>query len=302
MYRIGKLAPLVGPTVSGPLGVMHLPRMWYKSVLSAAGMLPEGYFDNYKGFNGKVVDALGLEPDAWFAFLATMPTYPQAEDYVTAHATNLNAASIAELNALIPTFPRAAEGAAATRARVGLTDPSVNTSAMLINYDDWFTIHEELVAHRSEGIEPVVPMVSSGQAGLLGIPHLPRLWIKALLSAVNALPAEWKTGAPCGFDTRVSGMIGLDIDATSAYIKSELPNYLQFEGWVRDHIPQPDDATKAKWTAEINAMQKKEEMAAAEWIECGDPDLTLRGTILLNDMVDWKHMHEDIVSRQVARA
>ena len=77
---------------------------------------------------------------------------------------------------------------------------------------------------------------------------------------------------------------------------------MQFEGWVRDHIPQPDDATKAKWTAEINALQKNEEMAAAEWIECGDPDLTLRGTILLNDMVDWKHMHEDIVSRQVARA
>ena len=301
MYRIDRLVPLIGATVAGPLGVAHLPRMWYKGVLSAAGMLYEGYFDNYKGFNAKVVDALGLEPEAWFAFLATMPTYPQAEDYVAAHATKLNPASVAALNAEIGAFLRPEENAVAVRARVGLDDPGFRNSAALLNLDDWCTIHEQLVAHRAEGIEAIVPMVSSGQAGMLGIPHLPRLWMKALLSSVNALAEGWKTGVNCGFDKRVSDMIGLDLVAAKAYIDAELPSYLQFEGWVHDHIAKPDDATKAKWTADTLALQKNEEQAAEERIEAGDPDLTLRGTILLNDMVDWKHMHDNVVAKRVAR-
>ena len=95
-------------------------------------------------------------------------------------------------------------------------------------------------------------------------------------------------------------MIGLDIEAASAYINSELPNYLQFEGWVRDHIAEPDAATKAKWIAEIAAMKKAEEQGAAEVIECGATDPTIRGTVMLNDMVDWKYMHDHIVSKRVA--
>jgi hypothetical protein len=302
MYRMQQMAPLIGATVTGPLGVMHLPRMWLKSVYSAAGLLPEAYFDNYKGFNAQVCDALGLEPEAWFAFLATMPTYPQAEDYVRAHATKLDAASIAALNEKVASYPRAAEGAAATRARTGITDANVTNSALLINYDDWLTMHEELLAHEGDGIEPVIPMVSSGTVGLAGIPHLPRMWIKALLASVHALPAEWKTGIVCGFDKRCADTIGLDLVATSAYINDNKPTYLQFEAWVLDHIAAPSAATKAEWIAQFDGMKKAEAQAAAEVIECGATDPTLRGTILLNDMVDWKHMHDHVVAARVTRA
>ena len=121
MARLDRLAPLIGATVPGPLGVVMLPRMWYKSVLSAAGMLYEGYTDYYRGFNQRVVDGLGLEPDAWFAFLKTMPTYPEAEAYVAAHATKLDAASIAAVNEEVLSFLRPEENAAGVRARVGLT-------------------------------------------------------------------------------------------------------------------------------------------------------------------------------------
>ena len=300
MYRMEKIVPLIGATVQGPLGVSHLPRMWLKSVLSGAGMLWEGYFDNDKGFNHRVVAEIGLEPEAWFAFLATLPTYPQAEDYVRAHATNLNPASIAALNQGIATFLRPEENAVVVREKIGLADKGFTNSEQLLQLDDWWTIHNELVTHRQGGIEPLVPMVSSSQVSLLGIPHLPRLWIKALLNAVGALPKDWKTGKVCGFDNRLAGLIGLDIEATSAYINSELPNYLQFESWVRDHIAQPDAATKAKWIAEIAAMKKADEQGAAEVIECGATDPTIRGTVMLNDMVDWKHMHDHIVSKRVA--
>jgi hypothetical protein len=302
MYRMERIIPLIGPTVTGPLGVKHLPRMWEKGVLSAAGMLWEGYFDNYKGFNAQVCDGLGLDPGPWFAFLATMPTYPQAEAYVKATASSLDAASIAKLNEGITSYLRPEEAAATARAKTGITDASLRNSALLLDYDDWHTVHGELIAHRAEGIEPQIPMVSSGQAGLLGIPHLPRLWMKALLSSVGALHPEWKTGTACGFDKKLSEMIGLDLVAACAYINSELPTYLAFENWVRDHIAQPDAAKKAEWVAQIAAMQKGEETSAAECIEAGMPGGGVRGSVMLNDMVDWKYLHDRVAAQRVGSA
>lgn len=302
MYRMQRIVPLIGPTVAGPLGVKHLPRMWLKSVLSAAGLLWEGYFDNYRGFNQRVVDGLGLEPEPWFAFLATMPTYPQAEDYVRAHATSLNPASIAAINEHALHYLRPEEAAAVVRARVGIDDPDFRISSRLIDVDDWDIIHRELVAHRDDEIEPLVPMVSSAEISLSGIPHLPRLWMKASLRAVRALPSEWKSGIECGFDKRVSETIGLDLTAASAYINRELPSFLAFERWVLERIPPADDATKAKWVAQNEAMQKSEEQAAAECIEAGAPGAGLRGTVLLNDLVDWRYMHDHAVANRVARA
>jgi hypothetical protein len=287
-----RIAPLVGATVAGPLGVVHLPRMWLKSVLSAAGMLAEGYVDYYRGFNKMVVDAIGLDPDAWFAYLKTMPTYPEAEAYVKAHATKLTPDAIAAVNAEVLTFLRPEENAAAVRARAGLTDPEFRNSARLLDFDDWCTMHQALVAQRARGIGPIVPMVSSAQTGTFGVPHLPRLWMKALLAAAGALPEGWKTGPNCGFDKLLSDTIGLDLVAACAYITNEFPGYVQFETWVRDHIAVPDDATKAQWTAKILALQKSEDQSAADLAEAGAPGIGVRGVILLNDMVDWKHMHD----------
>lgn len=300
MYRMPKIVPLIGPDVAGPLGVPHLPRMWLKSVLSAAGILYDEYVDYNRGLNQRVVEGLGLEPDAWFAFLKTMPTYPQAEDYVKAHGTKVDAASLAAVKDTILNHVRPEEAASGIRARAGLDAPELRRACSLINYDDWCTAHQELVAHRAEGIEPIVPMVSSAQMGVLGVPHLPRLWFKALLNAVHALPAEWKTGQNCGFDKNLSGTISMDLDAAVTYINSELPSYVQFESWVRAHIPPADDATKAQWTAKVLGMKKPDEMAVADIAEANIPDKSIRGTILLNDMVDWHHMHAHAVAQRAA--
>jgi hypothetical protein len=301
MYRMTKVVPLLGPTVAGPLGVVHLPRMWLKSVLSAAGALYDEYVDDNHGFNKCIVEGLGLEPDAWFAFLATMPTYPQTEAYVRDHATALDPATIGKLNAEITGWQRPSERAKQVRERVGLDAPDFCFSARLIDLDDWFTMHHELLAHRAEGIEPIVPMVSSVQTGMWGVAHLPRLWIKALLAAVHALPAEWKTGTHCGFDKKLASTIGLDLEAATAYIASELPAYLDFERWVIDRVPAAGDAQKAEWTAAFVAMQKPEEMSAADLVEAGAPGIGVRSTILLNDLVDWKYMHDAAVERRAAR-
>ena len=40
----------------------------------------------------------------------------------------------------------------------------------------------------------IVPMISSGVAGPLGVLHLPRLWQKASLEAVGKLHPDYLTG------------------------------------------------------------------------------------------------------------
>lgn len=302
MYQIEPLVPLIGPTVAGPLGVSHLPRMWLKGILSTARTLPEMYFDDYRGFNKKVIDALGLEPEPWFAFLTTLPTYLQAEQYVKDNAKNLDPATIAALNAEIAGMPRPEENAAKVRAVVGLDAPGFNNSAMLLNLDDWHAIHKELIAHKAEGIKPFVPMVSSGQTGMLGVPHLPRLWMKAISRATGALPKDWKSGLECGFDNSLSKLTGMDLAAAIEYINTELPDYLTFERWFETNVGPVTDAKKAEWVQAVAAMQQPEDRAAPNLVEAGAADLQTRSTILINDLVDWKYMHDDVASWKLARA
>jgi len=302
MYQIEPLVPLVGPLVAGPLGVVHLPRMWLKGILSAARSLPDTYFDDYKGFNKRVVDGLGLEPEAWFAFLKTLPTYLEAEQYVRDHATKLDAASIAAVNAEIAGLPRPEENAVKVRELVGLDEPGFNNSAMLINLDDWYAIHKELIAHKDDGIVPFVPMVSSGQYGFLGVPHLPRLWMKALSRATGALPKDWKSGVECGFDMQLAKLTGLDVAAAIEYINAELPDYLTFEGWFEEQVGPVTDAQKAEWSEKIAALQQPPDRATPNLEEAGAAGLDTRNTILINDLVDWKHMYDDVASRKLARA
>ena len=302
MHQIEPLVPLIGPTVVGPLGVAHLPRMWLKGILSAARALPEIYTVDNRGFNKKVVDALGLEPDAWFAFLATVPTYAQTELYVKEHAAKLDAATIAALNAEIESWPRPEENAAKVRELVGLHVPSFNNSAMLVNLDDWFAIHKELVAHKNDDLAPLVPMVSSAECGPLGVPHLPRLWMKALSRATGALPKDWKSGLECGFDNQLAKLTGMDLAAAVAFVEAELPDYVTFERWFERSVGPVTEAKRIEWAEKIAALQQPEDRALANLAEAGAAGLATRNTILINDLVDWKYMHDDVAGRKLARA
>ena len=82
--EIGTMAetyvPLISSGTAGPLGVLHLPRLWQKVSLEEAGKLASGYPGIGHGFDAMTLAALGLEEQAVRDYIRqSKPTYPQFE-------------------------------------------------------------------------------------------------------------------------------------------------------------------------------------------------------------------------------
>ncbi|PYL47587.1 MAG: hypothetical protein DMF40_07905 [Verrucomicrobia bacterium] len=82
--------PLISSGVAGPLGVLHLPRMWQKVSLEASGKLAPGYPGIGRGFDAMTCAALGLEEQAVKDYIKQhKPTYPQFEAWIKKNAKSL---------------------------------------------------------------------------------------------------------------------------------------------------------------------------------------------------------------------
>ena len=80
--------------------------------------------------------------------------------------------------------------------------------------------------------DKIVPLISSGTKGPLGVLHLPRLWQKVSLEAAGKI-ADGYPGIGGGYDTMVINGLGLNADAVRACITNDKPTYPQFEAWIQ---------------------------------------------------------------------
>src|SRR5215468_6052483 len=96
----------------------------------------------------------------------------------------------------------------------------------------------------------IVPLISSGVTGPMGVCHLPRLWLKLSLESVGKLAVGYP-GAGKGYDQMVIDGLGLKRDAVIDYIKKSKPTYCQFEGWVKKNATKLDKASVEKLNAAI---------------------------------------------------
>ena len=69
---MSKIVPLISSGTAGPNGVLHLPRLWQKVSLEAAGKIADGYPGIGAGYDSMVIDALGLSADAVRSFITTL--------------------------------------------------------------------------------------------------------------------------------------------------------------------------------------------------------------------------------------
>ncbi len=143
------IVPLISSGVAGPLGVLHLPRLWLKLSLESCGKLAPGYPGCGTGFDQMVIDGLGLKRDSVIEFIKTeRPTYPQFEAWIKSQqGVKLDKESIDKLNNAVRGYnhdddtrksilgaSRIADDAKAPRDAVNLN-----------NLDDWKEIHEAVL-------------------------------------------------------------------------------------------------------------------------------------------------------------
>ena len=58
---MSNIVPLISSGTKGPLGVLHLPRLWQKVSLEAAGKIADGYPGIGAGYDSMVIAGLGLD-------------------------------------------------------------------------------------------------------------------------------------------------------------------------------------------------------------------------------------------------
>lgn len=140
-----QIVPLISSSVTGPLGVKHLPRLWLKILLHASGRLPEGYRHGVGGFDERLCTNLGIDRDAFIAYIETeKPDYLALENWVREHATALNATSIDTHNRYIASGQMPQEMAIERRKQLGLPDASITDAETLNNLDDWAAVHRQI--------------------------------------------------------------------------------------------------------------------------------------------------------------
>ena len=142
----------------------------------------------------------------------------------------------------------------------------------------------------------IVPLISSGVAGPLGVLHLPRFWLKVLLATKGQL-ADGYPDCGKGFDQLVLDGLGLDRERTLKYLREKQPTYPQFEQWIRQ---QPgvklDKGSIAQLNASIagynhNDNTRKNILSANGIQDDGAP----KDAVNLNNLDDWKGFHSALV-------
>jgi len=141
-----KTIPLISSGTAGPLGAVHLPRLWTKLTLGSAGLLADGYDFCGSGFDQMTLDALGLNRDAVIAFVRdSKPTYAQFETYVLQqNGGSLSADRIEKHNAAIRGYNHSDELGADMRKASGVANANVKDAVALNPLEDLDALHAQV--------------------------------------------------------------------------------------------------------------------------------------------------------------
>ena len=137
---MSKIVPLISSGIAGPLGVLHLPRLWQKASLAAAGKLHDEYPGIGCGYDQMTLDALGINIDTFKEFIATKPSYTQLETWVKSQpGVKLTKGDIYKHNAGIRGYIHGDDVRKGILDSCGVADDgSQNPGAVdLNNLDDW---------------------------------------------------------------------------------------------------------------------------------------------------------------------
>ena len=137
--------PLISSGIAGPLGALHLPRLWQKVSLEARGKLDSRYPGIGKGYDAMTLAALGLQAEAVVNFIKDKrPTYPQFEAWIKNQpGAKLDAATVEKHNASVRGFNHDASTRQSVLKASGIPDEGKILDAIRLNdLESWLEFHE----------------------------------------------------------------------------------------------------------------------------------------------------------------
>ncbi len=142
-----QVVPLISSAAAGPLGAIHLPRLWQKLLLSSKGQLAEGYAECGSGFDAMLLGALKLDRAATIAYVKEkQPTYPQFEQWVEQqHGGSVPAADVEASNRAIRAYNHGDDDCKEILEAAGMTHSGkVKDAVTLNNLEDWTAFHQSV--------------------------------------------------------------------------------------------------------------------------------------------------------------
>jgi hypothetical protein len=139
---------MISSGTAGPLGVLHLPRMWQKVSLEAQGKLAAGYPGIGRGYDAMTCAALGLDEQAVKDFIKkNKPTYPQFEAWVKKNAKSLELSAIKKHNAAVRGYNHDDETRKGILGSCSIADDAnaCKDAVNLNNLDDWHEFHQAVL-------------------------------------------------------------------------------------------------------------------------------------------------------------
>jgi hypothetical protein len=138
----GKVVPSVSSGTAGPLGAVHLPRLWLKISLASVGALPDGYDECGTGFDAMTLGALGLDRQKTIDFIRqNKPTYMEFEEWVAANGKT-DEETIGWHNAAIRGYNHSDDLAKQMRDSSKVKNSSIKDAVSLNTIEDLDEIHK----------------------------------------------------------------------------------------------------------------------------------------------------------------
>lgn len=139
-----KITPTISSGTAGPLGAVHLPRLWTKLTLASAGLLPEGYDECGPGFDALTISNLGLNKDEVITYVRTRkPTYVEFEEWVRTKGKT-DPETIKKHNAAVHGYHHADDKAAHMRQDMGVPHQHIKDAVTLNMLEDLHELHQTI--------------------------------------------------------------------------------------------------------------------------------------------------------------
>ena len=143
-----KFPPVAAVTAKGPLGIVHLPRMWAKALQHVTGHLNDDYIVGC-GLDRAITKALGIDMEKALRYIQSeRPTYHEFENWIVAECGgSISADTVEAANDAILNIQFDAEHAKEFREELGLPEESdLSGAADLDTLDDWVQFHRWMTA------------------------------------------------------------------------------------------------------------------------------------------------------------